>query len=213
MWTDFFIFGTLWFWLLLAVVGIVITVYLEAGENGKDTNGTGATLTLIGFGIVYYFMGSSEHIRNIFQYIMHHPLTIFGYLGAYYGVGVGWSIVKWYFYLKFKAAELSEELDEELDKYTRMDYLPSKFKISARDKKGTIIAWMTYWPFSVLWTMVHKFVRQAFQFLYIKFEGVYNSISKRVFADVTAKFEAKKAEHEARIQQEKIERVKKLNEQ
>lgn len=208
MWTDFFIFGTIWFWLLLAIAGVVITVYLEAGEDGKDTNGTGATLTMIGFGVVYYFMGSSEHVRSIFQYIIANPLTIFLYLAGYYAVGVAWSITKWYFYLKFKAAKLNEQLD----KYSRMDYLPSEFKVSASDKKGTIIAWMTYWPFSVVWTMVHKFVRQAFQYLYIKFEGVYNRISKSVFADVTAKFELKKAEYEAKLAAAKEEREKKMYE-
>lgn len=200
MWTEFFIFGTIWFWILLGVTALIITSLIEVEFEKGDTNGRGATITLIAFTVIYYFMGSSEHIMNIIYFIRDNPFNILGYLAGYYAIGVAWSMVKWYFFLKFKAAEMLERLD----KYSHLDYDKEDLTPSARSKKGTIIAWMSYWFFSMIWTLLHKFVREAFQFLYIKFESVYNRISTSVFADVNAKYTAKLAEKVAKANKPKL---------
>jgi len=176
------IFGTIWFWTLLSVVAILIIWFLEDaidyGKSYKDTGGgTKATMTIFAFLTLYFFFGSKEQFVQALYYIKDNPGTIILMLTSYVAIGVIWSIVKWYFYLQgFKMY------------YTKRNG-SGKNGISLKtipkgaDNKNRIITWMSYWPFSMIWTMINEPVRKIFRYIYSKIEGIYDKMAKSVFSD------------------------------
>jgi hypothetical protein len=65
----------------------------------------------------------------------------------------------------------------------------------AKDHKGDIIMWMSYWVVSVFWTLIHRWVTKIWTTLFLKFEGLYNKLSNNIFKDLVdeeAKEEAEK---------------------
>ncbi len=54
----------------------------------------------------------------------------------------------------------------------------------ARDNKARIIAWMTYFPASMAWTLVNDPIRHAIEFLYNRVGKLLQSMSDRTFRGV-----------------------------
>ncbi len=176
MWLDIFIFGTVWFWLLCAGVFFSIVFLIEGDFTKGETHGTLASFVLIGFGLVYFFLGSNEHVLNLVNYIKANPVDIVMYVGGYYLAGVIWSFIKWFFFLKFQAAKEQDKIDKGFDQHFTIP--------KASEYKSTILAWMSYWPFSLTYTLTWKFFHNATEFIYMHVETLYNKVSNYVFADV-----------------------------
>ena len=176
------IFGTIWFWTLLSVVAILIIWFLEDAINYEKTyrdtgGGTKVTMTILAFLTLYFFFGSKEQFVQALYYIKGNPGTIILSIASYVVIGVIWSIVRWYFYLQgFKIH------------YIRKNG-PTKNGISFRgipkgaDNKNRILTWMSYWPFSMFWTIINEPFRKVFRYIYSKIEGIYDKMAKSVFSD------------------------------
>jgi hypothetical protein len=54
----------------------------------------------------------------------------------------------------------------------------------ARDHKATILMWMSFWPFSALWTLIDDFVKRAFEHIYRLIARHLQEISNKAFASV-----------------------------
>lgn len=54
----------------------------------------------------------------------------------------------------------------------------------ARQHKGTILNWMTFWPASLTWTLLNDPVRAAFRHIYSHIARTLQDISNRAFADM-----------------------------
>lgn len=50
--------------------------------------------------------------------------------------------------------------------------------------KSQITLWMTYWPWSMTWTVVNDPVKRAFKYTYERVQEVYTRITNRVFRDL-----------------------------
>ena len=83
----------------------------------------------------------------------------------------------------------------EIDEITYKTEVPEKFKeewhskiqfklLKASEHKGLIVSWVTYWPFSMLWSFLDDFVHQMISRLVTKFQKIYESITKRAMRDV-----------------------------
>ena len=91
-----------------------------------------------------------------------------------------------------KATELTPSLKVEWTK-TLQDtdrYYPARSRVTgqppeARHFKEKIINWMAFWPFSILGTIFYDFLREFWDMLYDAISGVYDSIAKAIFSDVS----------------------------
>ena len=134
---------------------------------------------------------------------------VLGFTALYFVFGTGWGVAKWYFYLhsvKDKYIDAKEQFlanygVKTLDELTanqlndfKTNYEVKRFnKIpSARDKKATILMWMSYWPISAFWTIVNDPIKKAFREIYRKISTTLQNIANNVFEDVQADFKATK---------------------
>ena len=189
---EFFVFGTIWFWLLSIVAFIAITAFVESAVDRDDDSGGGtwATSTIVLFILIYFFLGSDTDVRNILSWIKVNPTTFFFYILGYYAVGTIWSIAKWFLFLR-KKVRMAEKHLESTSSVSRLNDFDFRAPLAA-DNKSRIISWMSYWPFSAFWTILNKFFLRVWEFLYETFEKLYNNMAKRAFSDLNEKIAAKR---------------------
>jgi len=186
---EFFIFGTVWFWLLLTGAAFLIIWFLESALNNSRDNGGGifSTITIIGAVAIYYFLGSKDDVLNFFIFIKDHPLMSITRVGIYIGIGLVWSIFKWYFFLKNKMEYLTAKFEtEHTPNWSAVSY--NDFP-KAKNNKSRIISWMSYWPFSALWTLINEPVKKTFRFIYSKVESIYEKMAEKIFEDLKKKIQ------------------------
>lgn len=189
--SELIIFGSIGFWIgLIAAVGLIIYFLETALSQNEDTGGgLKATAVVAGFVLLYFFFGSRAHVIDFFKYIGTHTGTIIFIFGLYIAAGVAWAFAKWYFFVLGKR----DELDKRLTSNYVIDNI-DKFIPTARENKARIMSWMTYWPFSAVWTFLNDPVRRAFQMVYSRIESSFDKISNTMFADHKLAVEAKVAE-------------------
>lgn len=90
MFLGLFVVGTLWFWLLVLSVCVVLTLAVEYSRPGW------ATLSVLGSLFLLSVFGNF----NVFQLAAHHPVQALECVGAYVLVGALWSVAKWWFYVR-----------------------------------------------------------------------------------------------------------------
>jgi len=172
MWTDFLIFGGVAFWIFAAIVAAFLIFAMESTTDSREDTGGGfaATIIVVLTLVLYYFFGSNEHINSLFKFIFNQFWLFFGFTVLYLAVGVVWSFFKWFFFLR-----------------QRRDYLQlyGKFKQDeiplAKNNKNRISTWITFWPFSGLWTLINDPIRKAVSFIVDSFSGWYDRMSKSAF--------------------------------
>lgn len=153
-------FGTVWFWILFAVLIIGITILVEK----DDDNPGGATFFLAAAFALYYFFGMKEQFNTVFQFLFYNPGTAIGFILLYSLIGVVWSVAKWFFYVKKLVDEKCYDFEN---------------KVQPSNNKSRITGWMIYWPLSAAWTLINDPVRKFFNMIFEQFEGIYESISER----------------------------------
>jgi hypothetical protein len=195
---EIFLFGSLWFWLLVIVEGIMVSLLLEWNR------GAIATLTFLATLVLLQFLGDV----NIYGYAIQHPLLVILGAAGYFALGTLWAIAKWWFYVREQRAwydelraaflrvygyEPQSAMPEELQ-HSWQNCLASAKKngqrlvvrpLAARHK-ADILRWMTYWPWSFTWTMLKDPVRKAFLTIYHNIAEYLQEISDRAFKGVEA---------------------------
>ena len=169
-----FLFGTLWFWLL---IGIEIIIIISSLEQDK-VNSLGWLSFLVVLGILY-FCGNAHHFNDFFQYTIQHPIVSVLFFLGYLIAGTVWSFVKWYVYLKKKATKYV--INQSDNSYI----WDTDFK--AKSQKQRILNWMMYWPFSLVWTVIDQPFKKAFLYIYNSIENKYQSIGDNILKDVKDK--------------------------
>jgi hypothetical protein len=159
MWTLLAL-GTFWFWTLLVIASIIIIACLE------NDSGTGATVTMGVFLVLFFFFGGRDAMEAVFSFIQTSPSKTIGILFIYFLAGTVYSFVKWYFYL----------LDAK-ERGVRKD----SYQVQASENKGRIISWMSYWPLSLAWTFLDQPVKRLFTWIYNRTSKVYDRIHDHVF--------------------------------
>lgn len=184
---GFLAFGTLWFWFALVAIFGTIIYFLESALYSEHDDGGGfkSTVTIIGFLVLYYFCGSSEDILSIFNYIKSNTVGLLAWIGVYAALGLVWSFVKWYFFLLNKKDKQLEQLQKDVKYYNR--FTESKLELpTAGENKMRIISWMTYWPFSIVWTLINEPVKRFFNFIYTRFTSIYDKVHAVIEAKLNA---------------------------
>lgn len=131
--------------------------------------------------------------------IMAQPWVLVAGFCVYVACGMVWTVPRWWFFaLDVRDAYLAKltqhketyrlPLDQpltgdELKEFKSM-YRHIQIPPNATKNKMRIFTWMMYWPISLVLTMVDKPMHRAFEYLFERFKGIYNSISERVFRDM-----------------------------
>jgi hypothetical protein len=192
--------GTIGFWLLVFIDFVVITALVENEE------GVWATVVAIGSIIGLNYLWKLPIVAAIKANPGHTALLI----ASYFAIGIGWSFVKWVLFLhkenfkyrdfktqflaKKNAAELTPELAaslmEDLDSHNKYEAYRDH-RISATppqflDHKGKLTRWATYWPFSIIGTLLNDVVRKSWTYIINLLQGTYQRVSNHIFRGATA---------------------------
>ena len=209
MFYELFVFGAVWFWVLVAAE-VLFLIYCAARECA-------AWQTLVS---VLVFLGVLQCFSNVnvVMYLIEHPITLVTCIGLYLVGGSVWVFPKWWLFCHEhlrKYLELREKYqaenkltigeaitDEHKDAwstyYTRNNsYYEDHivFKPEPRNYKNRIITWMTLWPLSFGWTLLNDPVARFFRHIYYEIVGYLRRISENVFKDVAQDFEKDRSLH------------------
>ena len=191
-------FGSLWFFLEVLAVVILLCVLVEKDE------GVWATVVFIGTVLSLNFLSKVP----ILDYVKTNPLRTLAYVGIYFAVGIVWTLIKWYFFVhnkvvaynsykaKFlkenKAESLTPELAAKLaDELSNANGYRNTRGVSAAapdpaDHKGDLTRWGTYWPFSMVGTALNDIVRKAWDYVYEMLQTTYHRMSQAIFKTASA---------------------------
>jgi len=188
-----FAFGTVWFWVMFIVASLIL---ISAIENEK---GWLATLTIVGTMLLLHFGND----KQLFPYLANHPLVTGGCVLGYFIVGALWGVIKWWFFVRNERAKYdlafakfqkrpkkkaTTDFEKERDSWNywvshgRYDDISFEYKPEPSRFKGRILIWMTYWPWSMLWTVINDPVRKAFKAIYYRIASGLEKISANSFA-------------------------------
>src|SRR3954447_22656276 len=95
---EVFVVGSLWFWLLLVVETILLSVLVEWDKGAIATATFLITLFLL------HFLGDV----NIYGYLIRHPWTVVLGAAGYFALGTLWAIAKWWFFVREQRAWYDE---------------------------------------------------------------------------------------------------------
>ncbi len=177
----------------LFVIFVVECLLLEVEHWGWAT----VTLILTAVGVQLL------HVVDIWGLLRHHTVESLLFVGGYLVVGVIWSFAKWFsFLIQFRdqfretrnawyeknGLSLDQELTEEQQRKYDEHFIFASFngnslntKPKAIKNKRRITAWMAYWPFSLVGTVINDPIKRLFKFLFNTFKALYQKISDHVF--------------------------------
>jgi hypothetical protein len=141
-----------------------------------------------------------------------------GWVGGYFVCGLIWGITKWWLFLHnrleeyedekrkwlhdkdVEGAEIPKDLKAEWKEYLLgvgdtkwTDWSGGTTKIRIRpnawENKSRILTWMSFWPWSLIWSLINDFVRAIWRRIYRVVGDWYEWISKYVFRDVDNDFD------------------------
>jgi hypothetical protein len=199
-------FGTVWGWIIFVAAYIIITALVE---NDK---GFWAFLAVILTTIAL----CTPHFQAAVHFIVANPGKVLLMIIGYFVIGTVWGIIKWFLYVNRQLEKYNEKKTEFLLKNKATEFTPAlaaAFKShyfgfgdglvpQAHDHKGDILMWMTYWPFSSLWTLINDPIRKIFRTIYTNIASSLQAISDRMFKTATADLEM------ARMAEEQIAALK-----
>lgn len=158
---TFLLFGTTWFWLWITVaVGYIIWTVEK-----DDYNPVGATVVFLVAMTGLFIFGNKGSFIEMFEWIIQNPGYTLLAIISYIVLGVAWSFVKWFTYLKQMKQRKTRIYGVEID-----------FDCN----KGRIVSWMCYWPLSALWTLINDPVRKLYTRICETLAGAYQKMADRM---------------------------------
>lgn len=190
---SLFVGFTVWFWVWVAFVGLILSICVAWEAPGW------ATVTfLAACGLSDWALGT-----HIYASVMQNPLVMLEIFAVYILIGVIWSMPKWFFHVReiredylydvnrflwSRDREQNNQIPEDLvadwlrsPEFRRWD---GEIPPLASKNKSRITLWMMYWPISMVWTLIDEPVRRTFNFVYEQIQGVYTRISEHAFRDL-----------------------------
>jgi len=172
-----------------------MTILLELEYEGWAT-----TLCSLGIALWLWNFGGC-----IWGYISVNPLNTLGFIVGYVVLGIIWSIVRWNEHVKGVFRQFNNIKKDFLTKYDLKwpldgDNLKNFIRILNKDsktfyenmtieeisksltpkasEKATVItAWISYWPVSLLGTLLNNPFKRFFQWIYSLVSGIYDKIT------------------------------------
>jgi len=199
---SLFVFGAFWFWVALAIVVGVVFWNVEHEDVGLSLFSIAAFTMLVTW---------ANKISLISLLSENLPFVLLCVLG-YFALGTGWSIAKWYFFIRryvyaFREAEAeymhlnnltaTDPNDKRFREFVidRFNKIPGNYKSlvdtykfpRAAERKKAILGWMMYWPISATWTLINDPVRRAFITIYNYISSSLDRMTARITRDIVTK--------------------------
>ena len=185
--------GSVWFWLLIALAVIIGMACLEREEVGGLVGLT--VVTALIFGLL-------SPIKDSFAWVWANPLQVLAYIGGYFLLGFAYSFLKWDRFIAAIKRDYEETKEKWLqDKGIVGEVVPESLKVEwsvyVKDMynsrisdfafkritylkyKAIIVAWIIWWPLSLMWLVINDPVKRMAEYLVFKFRTVYNAIVNR----------------------------------
>ncbi len=176
----FFGVGAVGWWLVL-VAGLITLLLLTEHRRYSWT-----AITVFALSAFLQFAAGI----NILGWIAANPLGFVVLILGYAAIGVVYSLAKW------RLSFLRKERE-------RYDVLVAKFKgelpphqewligqgwnwesVRVRYNKARITAWIAYWPWSLLWTLIDDPFRKLAEWMYATFRSWYEALFANAFKGV-----------------------------
>jgi hypothetical protein len=188
--------------LIVGIVAAIVTmISLEVEEEGWATTAVSIALALLLW----------NYGHDLWSFVKQDYGTTLLFVLGYLVAGVVWSFLKWNEFVKRKVsiykkvrAELivkRPDFDENSDKSVEMlcqklrenrisvwgydvkTMAELKLKIMpiGSENKASIIAWISYWPLSLLSTLLNNPFRRLFEYVYSLVANAYDKISQKHF--------------------------------
>jgi hypothetical protein len=195
----FFVFGTLWFWVVGAAFFGLMIYWTEDDSNFL------ASLLLAAF------IWTTASVNGFS--IVANPVLWLKLAALYFAVGTVWSFLKWFSYLHRVKDELRKHKENYVHKTkvelqdngqfydndfagfaaylndmryfgygsshtieTRADVVPTM-----ADNFRKLVRWIAWWPFSAFWTILNDPIRRLVEFIVRRLRTAYDGLANRVF--------------------------------
>lgn len=177
-------------WVFISILAVIFLIQLILVENEYF----GWTIT--SFLIVTLMM---QLKYDIWSYFIENPLYVFLYIAGYLIMGVGWSILKWYNQVKKITRALNElksRFSPSVEYPSMWEYLKSELKLYNTTEENInqkvkewikretdtdyIIPWISYWPISLVSTLLNDPLRRLIIEIYTRLKGLYDKILNTV---------------------------------
>jgi hypothetical protein len=152
--------------MLLSLIGLALVAVIILSVLVHTEHGAWAAFVLLVTFAVYYAIAGKETIINAWYTVIGHPLDAVLIFIGYLVAGVLWSFFKYYSYVRGKK---------------RVGY--SKGDLAAQNSTGRAIAWMAYWPISMVAYLFGDSLYKLFQWIYDQVSGVYDKILNKVYGE------------------------------
>jgi len=168
---EMFIFGSFWFWTIVAVETVLLFLFIE------KKNGTGATISMLIFAAIIQFFGDVD----IIGFTTEHPVRAALGILAYFALGTLTAVAKWLLYAKDHIEHVNEVRDEWLKSQGYgwplvSDDQKSQWKSHKlnhglqkpliRQHKSDFIRWMTFWWIILVWSIFADGVKRICKSIY-----------------------------------------------
>ena len=200
LWTVF-AFGSVGFWILtgIAVVGLFTLQDLIERNPLSDAIFFPALIFVVYLALLQFF-GKI----GIVSFVFSHTAAILVGIAVYIVVAILWSVLKWYLFLRdrhewmvekkreflvlrgLSGSDVPDDLVIDCKVYIQNGYDFSGGAIipKAKDHKERIVAWMCYWPISMVWFFISDFVKRVFEKIFKFFQTMYQKMADKVFGDI-----------------------------
>jgi hypothetical protein len=177
---DLFLGFSLFAWIGFIILSIVLTALID-----HDQWAGSSVLIVLTFGGLHFLYPT----YSIWLYAINNPWPLVQSAAFYIFAGVVWSFVKWYFYLL-------NVRDKQREKKNPYFEIPT-----AGNSKVKLIGWLSFWPWSLVWTIINDPIRRLFNRLFLMLSSTYNSISNSMFKEYIA---VKEKETAVKAAEEKV---------
>jgi hypothetical protein len=186
---SLFIFGTFWFWTVSLIFLIIAVVFTE------HESGIGALVTLTLY--ILYFQLLAK--INFLGWLFEKPANFFIAIGSYLIIGLIWSCVKWWLLVSHIAEKEKDRWADflkknDLPENTKTlpqrlfdDWSSSSFKYRKPEfskNKDKITLWVTYWPLSMVYSLLRDFIIKVIRRIVLHFQKIYEKIANNAFKDI-----------------------------
>lgn len=183
----------LWVWvveIVLLIFGSTILILAETRDYDECSNDGWAFLSFIAGFALFQFATS----LNPFGWLKDNALVFTVYFLIYLVVGFGWSIFKWFRFIRMQYKEYLFEKKNHLGIHGYDSHYFEKFPPKASKHKARIVRWIIAWPISVFWAVMRDLVVWCGEKIYDLAGRIYQKISDLAFKDFIQEREAEREE-------------------
>lgn len=212
---ELFVFGGFWFWILVSVIAAWLFAAVKH-ENGGWATGSVITFAMVmwlfgNFNVFNYIFKNPTFVLCCFLgYLMVGVLWSFcKWMFFNRTIRETYDRIKESFLNDnrlggtiipegLKSAwrtHVSKSSEWEKCSYTFKPHFYSgiqraeDMRPKAKDHKSDITFWISFWPVSMIWSIVHDFVERMINEIFNYFKSVYDNISRRMFRGIDADFD------------------------